>query len=654
MHSKDTRASAPFEWTPDFWQSWRETDNPYRNFKSQHDRQIALEMLSPRLGESILEIGCGYGWISRALWQTETIQWIGMDRSEAMLHSLRNGPDSSRAKMALLADATCLPFPSNCFHKVLCTGVLMHIAHDEAALAEMVRVLRPGGRLVCSINNAMSPISPVARIWNFRKRGFVQKFRMPGAFRRQLTGLGLHVESVAGDGMFTSVSIVVGGFSLPPRFLFSSLRAIDRRIVARCPAIAYEIWFSATKSTAPMRILKTVQAYEPFREMGGAVVKVRAIARGLRERGHEVTILTADLGLDHLSGLSAEYTSCPWGRQAVHAGDNVIYLPTRARYRALTFNPAIRPFLRENLRQFDLVHIYGVYDLIGPAAASACRSLNVPYVLEPMGMFRPIVRNIALKRLYHWIWGKRMAQGARHVIATSPMEATDLGDDGIPHEKIIVRRNGIEIPPSLPERGLFRARWKIPASAALILFLGRVVSKKSPDLLMEAFAAWRSKSSRGGSAVLVVAGPHEHDGYYQTLQQMASRLGLENHVLFTGPLFDTDKWSAYRDADVFALPSLDENFGNSAGESVAAGVPVILTDRCGIAPLLDGRGAIVISHDRDALRDALHHLLDNPSFHRELATACEQSARNLSWDLPLDELEALYTRMAAKPSLACA
>jgi SAM-dependent methyltransferase len=208
-------------------------------------------MLSPQSGETILEIGCGYGWISRALWQMEAIQWIGMDRSEAMLHSLRNSPDSSHANMALLADAVRLPFPNACFHKVLCTGVLMHIARDEAALAEMVRVLRPGGRLVCSINNAMSPISPVARIWNLRKRGFVQKFRMPGAFRRQLTGLGMQLESVAGDGMFTSVSIVVRGFSLPPRFLFSSLRAMDRRIVARCPALAYEIWFSAIKGPLP-------------------------------------------------------------------------------------------------------------------------------------------------------------------------------------------------------------------------------------------------------------------------------------------------------------------------------------------------------------------------------------------------------------------
>jgi SAM-dependent methyltransferase len=246
--SKNTRASAPYEWTPDFWQSWRETDNPYRKFKSQHDRQIALRMLSPRSGECILEVGCGYGWISRTLWQSADIRWVGVDRSEGMLRRLRSADGVSHANQSLLADATRLPFRDDSFDKVLCTSVLMHITDDDAALSEMVRVLRPGGQLLCSINNALSPFSLAARIWNLLKPGFVQKFRLPGAFRRRLAAMGLQLESVAGDGVFTSVSIVAGRFSLPPRFLFSPLRAMDQWIVFRRPELAYEVWFSATRN----------------------------------------------------------------------------------------------------------------------------------------------------------------------------------------------------------------------------------------------------------------------------------------------------------------------------------------------------------------------------------------------------------------------
>ncbi len=45
-----------------------------------------------------------------------------------------------------------------------------------------------------------------------------------------------------------------------------------------------------------MRILKVVQSYFPFQDRGGPVVKVRALARGLAKRGHQITVLTADLG----------------------------------------------------------------------------------------------------------------------------------------------------------------------------------------------------------------------------------------------------------------------------------------------------------------------------------------------------------------------
>lgn len=394
-----------------------------------------------------------------------------------------------------------------------------------------------------------------------------------------------------------------------------------------------------------MRILKTVQAYEPFREMGGAVVKVRAIAHGLAQRGHSVTVLTADLGLNKRGASPEDFLASHWGHEANHDGVRTVYLTTRARYRALTWNPAVGRFAAENLREFDVVHIYGLYDLLGPAVAESCRALGVPYVVEPMGMFCPIVRNIVLKRLYHKVLGEKMIRGARHLLATSPQEQADLVADGVAAGKIILRRNGLEFPLSFPPEGTFRAQWKIPRHAALILFLGRVVSKKSPDLVLEAFATWRNQSPRGADAVLAIAGPEEGDGYQPKLRRLASRLGIAEGVIFTGALYHEAKWAAYRDADVFVLPSQNENFGNSAGESVAAGVPVILTDRCGIAPLLENRAAVVIPHDRGKLIAALHAMLDTSALRAQLAAGCSEVARGLTWMQPLTEMEELYARM---------
>ncbi|HEY6903702.1 MAG TPA: glycosyltransferase, partial [Candidatus Acidoferrales bacterium] len=355
-----------------------------------------------------------------------------------------------------------------------------------------------------------------------------------------------------------------------------------------------------------MRILKVVQAYYPFQDKGGPVAKVGALARGLAKRGHRVTVLTADLGVRNYRGAGVEFETCKWGWRSEQDGVEVIYLSTAGHYRAVTLNPRIVGFCRESMNRFDVAQIYGLYDWLGPAASFFCRRRGVPYVLEPMGMFRPIVRNIALKRLYHRVFGNALAAGARFLIATSEQERQELIEAGVAASRIFVRRNGIELPERLPNRGELRRIWGIREDARVVLFLGRVVSKKSPDLLLEAFSRWHGNPGNQNS-VLVIAGPAEGDGFLARLKTMAQELNLGESVRFVGPLYETTKWQAYRDADVFVLPSQNENFGNTAGESAACGTPVIVTDQCGVAPFV-GSAGLVVSYDTRAIERALAQL----------------------------------------------
>ena len=66
-------------------------------------------------------------------------------------------------------------------------------------------------------------------------------------------------------------------------------------------------------TTGHMRILKVVQSYFPFQERGGPVFKVRALATGLAKRGHQVTVLTADLGFGKEQWLSCWGGALPLG-----------------------------------------------------------------------------------------------------------------------------------------------------------------------------------------------------------------------------------------------------------------------------------------------------------------------------------------------------
>jgi glycosyltransferase involved in cell wall biosynthesis len=395
-----------------------------------------------------------------------------------------------------------------------------------------------------------------------------------------------------------------------------------------------------------VRILKVLQAYYPFQEYGGPVVKVRALALGLVQRGHQVTVLTADLGLAKREGLGTSFERCKWGWRSEQDGVEAIYLSSLGHYRALTINPGVIGFCRASLRDFDLVHFYGLYDLLGPAASSSCRRQGIPYVIEPMGMFRPIVRNIGLKRMYHRLLGKSFIAEARFLIATSDQERRELIDGSIPVSRIVVRRNGVSVPEKLPERGRFRRQWGIRPDAKVVLFLGRLVSKKSPDLLIESFARWRGRSGRGVDSVLILAGPEEADGFVPRLKKLADQLGLTENIRFVGPLYDEAKWQAYRDSDVFVLPSQNENFGNTAAESAACGTPVIVTDGCGIASFVRSAG-LVISHDRERLESALEQMLGVSDLRERYQEGCAEMARALSWAGPISETEKLYEQCLA-------
>jgi glycosyltransferase involved in cell wall biosynthesis len=397
-----------------------------------------------------------------------------------------------------------------------------------------------------------------------------------------------------------------------------------------------------------MRILNVTQSYYPFLEFGGPPVKVRALSEALARRGHKVTVLTTDWGLEsHDSGDAEksrkERSEAGWSVE--RNGVEAIYLPTRLRFRALSWNPGIKRFCRTRLRDFDVAHIFGLYDLLGPAVAKACRENGTPYVVEPIGMFVPIVRNFRLKRMYHALLGQPMLSGARAIVATSEQEVEEICGAGVTREKIVVRRNGVEAPERLPERGKFRAEHGIAKDTKLILFLGRLSEKKSPDLLLQAFAMI-SRGERGGNLRLVFAGPDE--GLKKRLIQMAEGLGVASRAMFCGPLFGEAKWAAYRDADVFVLPSQNENFGNSAAEAVAAGTPVIVTDRCGIAPLLENVAGLVVPHEAGAIAYGLERILYETKLHDQLAEGCRVVTAGLDWDSPAREMETLYARLASE------
>jgi len=228
------------------------------------------------------------------------------------------------------------------------------------------------------------------------------------------------------------------------------------------------------------------------------------------------------------------------------------------------------------------------------------------------------------------------------LVATSAQEQEELIAGGLRKDKTVIRRNGVSIPERLPAPGTFRQKWGIASEAKVVLFLGRINPKKAPDLLLRAFAAYCDRSDTSNRAILVLAGPDDDPGYRRQLESLVVQLNLSGRVLFTGPLYDGAKWAAFRDADIFVLPSQNENFGNTVAEAVACGTPVIVTDRCGVAPLIDRRAGVVVPFDGAALQQALARLLQDEALRETLRAGCREVASHLSWQEPIKTMERLY------------
>ena len=385
-----------------------------------------------------------------------------------------------------------------------------------------------------------------------------------------------------------------------------------------------------------MRLLFVTQ-YDPYNPAaGGPSFKVRALSHHMSRLGHSVTILTASTR-ECVNNADKSYIEEKDG--LIH----IIRLRTLFRYRSTTVNPAVGVVALREAPRADVIHLFGFYDFMAPVVARVARANDIPYILEPMGMLLPIVRSLGKKRLYHIWLGQSVIADASKVIATAPQEREELIEAGVSFDNISVRRNGIDLDAfvSLPKRGTLRQRLGIAPEKRLVLYLGLISRKKNPELLLRAFANIDSPDIH-----LVIAGP-DAEGCLEELRGLRDLLGLQLRVVFPGPLYGEDKLAALVDADVFVLPSKNENFGNVIAESIAAGTPVVISDKCGIAPYVQDKAGLVVPLSQDAVSNALSRLLFNPELYQRLKDGCTHVARDLSWDEPVAQLHDLYRSLLA-------
>jgi len=371
-----------------------------------------------------------------------------------------------------------------------------------------------------------------------------------------------------------------------------------------------------------MKILQVIQFFCPQR--GGTVNYVYNLTRHLQQRGHQVSIFTTDDKFD--PGFAGSVSPARVVPFSGHLG-------------LLRYSPSMRAALAEEISKYDVVHLNNYWSYQNIIAASQALKNNVPYVLSPHGSLPIMMRGYARKYLFEQFFGNRIIKNAARIIAVSDMECDQVKKRNIRPDKISVIPNAVDRSAVRSVRkGSFRKRFDIRDDEKIILFLGRIHRIKGIDLLINAFAELAKKRS---DVRLVLVGPDEN--YLDQINRQIDSLNVMDRIIFTGSLYDDDKYLAFADADIYVLPSRYEIFAISVLEACACGTPVIVTENQGIASYIRGRAGEVIPFSRDDLLRAMEKLLSDEDLRARYGRNGKKMVEDLfTWDKIIDKYERIY------------
>jgi len=170
-----------FDELPEAYDWWFTT--PIGSLIRKYEAELILDLLSPKQGEILLDSGCGTGIFTHDILSSGA-KVIGLDLSLPMLMRAEKKLNGYPLQM-VLADMLDLPFPDSSFDKVVSVTALEFIEDGKAAVGELFRVTKRGGRIVVATLNSLSPWALRRRVEAKERHTLFEKaiFRSPDELR---------------------------------------------------------------------------------------------------------------------------------------------------------------------------------------------------------------------------------------------------------------------------------------------------------------------------------------------------------------------------------------------------------------------------------------------------------------------------------------
>ncbi len=285
------------------------------------------------------------------------------------------------------------------------------------------------------------------------------------------------------------------------------------------------------------------------------------------------------------------------------------------------YTPRLIPWLKRHHADYDAVVINGIWQYHSFATRRALRGTGTPYCVFTHGMLDPWFKKEYplkhLKKWLYWPWGEYPVLRDAATVFFTAEEERRLARQSFwlyhCNETVVSYGTSGPVGDPVSQRALFLSQFPALADQRIVLFLGRIHEKKGCDLLIEAFHRLLSEklhldqcalvpnlpignalvcespirkpsesySDSRAALHLVIAGP-DQGAFATQLKAKAQSLGIAPRITWTGMLKGDLKWGAFHAAEVFILPSHQENFGIAVAEALACGLPVLIADKVNI------------------------------------------------------------------------
>lgn len=337
-----------------------------------------------------------------------------------------------------------------------------------------------------------------------------------------------------------------------------------------------------------MKIIQIATVITPENAYGGPTTVAFNHCRALIAAGHDVTLVAGAQGFE--GALPTEFQGIP-----VKLFPVVQALPG-AGFAGMAA-PTMLAWLARNVRSVDAVHVHLARDFVSLPAAALVQTLGVTTCVQTHGMIDPTDKLLA-KPLDAGLT-RRVLRKARRCFYLTDVEKEGVLAVAGPKVAMEELHNGLDADSMLD-----------PAShdGVVVLYLARLQARKRPMVFVDAA---RELLKEFPEVTFRMVGPDEGEG--DAVREAIAASGLGDHLRWDGPADRAGCQQAMAEADVYVLPSVDEPYPMSVLEALAARLPVVITNTCGLAPAVErGHAGAVVTNDPSEIAPAIRPFLADP------------------------------------------